>query len=116
MAGKAEMRAFGADACEQVRDPPEGEPRHRKAEPLQSRGERVLRPGILRGDGGATDERLGQRQRIGEPAQSRNNSLIEVLARVRSSTRLTITTQASEGPGEPSGSGLPGSDPGITTE
>ena len=44
-------------------------------------------------------------------SQSRNSSLMLVLERVRSSTRLTITAQASAGP--PS---LPGSAPGTTTE
>ena len=48
--------------------------------------------------------------------QSRSNSLIEVFARVCSSTVLTMTAQYSDGPGEPSGSGRPGSDPGTTTE
>ena len=48
--------------------------------------------------------------------QSRRSSLMLVFARVCASTRFTITAQASEGPGEPSGRGLPGSEPGTTTE
>ena len=48
--------------------------------------------------------------------QSRNSSLMEVLARVRSSTRLTMTAQSVDGPGEPSGSGRAGNEPGTTTE
>src|SRR3546814_20661894 len=43
--------------------------------------------------------------------QSRSSSLIPVLARVLASTRLTITAQYSDGPGVPSGSGLPGREP-----
>ena len=41
-------------------------------------------------------------------SQSRSSSLIEVLDRVRSSTRLTITAQYRPGPAEPSDIGLPG--------
>ena len=41
---------------------------------------------------------------------------MDVFARVRASTRLTMTAQASDGPGEPSGNGLPGRPPGTTTE
>src|SRR3954468_11180229 len=39
--------------------------------------------------------------------QSRNNSLMLVLARVRSSTRLTITAQAVDGPASPFFKGRP---------
>ena len=46
-----------------------------------------------------------------ERAQSLSSSLIDVFARVRASTRLTITAQESNGL-----SGPPGSDPGTTTE
>src|SRR5262245_5024272 len=49
-------------------------------------------------------------------AQSLSNSLIEVLARVRSSTVFTMTAQYSDGPGVPSGSGFPGMAPETTTE
>lgn len=49
-------------------------------------------------------------------AQSRKSSLMLVFDRVCASTRFTITAQDSDGPGEPSGSGLPGSEPGTTTE
>ncbi len=37
-----------------------------------------------------------------------------VFARVWASTVFTITAQWSDGPGEPSGRGLPGSEPGTT--
>ncbi len=50
------------------------------------------------------------------PYQSRNSSLIDVFERVFPSTRLTMTAQASEGPGVPSGNGFPGNAPGTTTE
>ncbi|POR53153.1 hypothetical protein CYD53_104128 [Bosea psychrotolerans] len=48
--------------------------------------------------------------------QSRSNSLMPVFERVWASTVLTMTAQESEGPGVPSGKGLPGSEPGTTTE
>ena len=48
--------------------------------------------------------------------QSRNKSLIPVLERVCASTVFTITAQYSDGPGVPSGKGLPGSEPDTTTE
>src|ERR1700752_191118 len=48
--------------------------------------------------------------------QSRSNSLMLVLARGRSATRLTITAQAVAGPGWPFFKGLAGSVPGTTTE
>ena len=47
------------------------------------------------------------------PPQSRSSSLIAVFARVWASTRLTMTAQASEGPGEPSGRFFPGIVPGA---
>ena len=45
--------------------------------------------------------------------QSRSNSLIEVLERVRSSTVLTITAQLIEGRPSPNGLGI---EPGMITE
>ena len=48
--------------------------------------------------------------------QSRRRSFTDVLERVCSSTRLTMTAQDNDGPGVPSGSGAPGSVPGTTTE
>ena len=39
-----------------------------------------------------------------------------VFERVCASTVLTMTAQASAGPGVPSGKGLPGSEPGTSTE
>src|SRR5262245_22296354 len=56
------------------------------------------------------------RQSADATDQSRSNSLMLVLARVRSSTRLTITAQAVAGPGWPFFKGLGGSMPGTTTE
>ena len=47
--------------------------------------------------------------------QSRSNSLMLVLARVFSSTRLTMTAQERLGLGSPLARGLPGSVPGTTT-
>ena len=52
----------------------------------------------------------------GTKIQSRKSSLMLVLERVRSSTCLTITAQARDGPGSPFASGLPGKLPGTTTE
>ncbi len=49
-------------------------------------------------------------------AQSRSNSLIDVLARVCASTVFTITAQYRPGPGVPSGNGRPANVPGTTTE
>ncbi len=79
-------------------------------------GKRILRAAIGRRHGGTADQRLRQRQRIGQIGQSRSNSLMEVFARVCASTVFTITAQYSDGPGDPSGSGLPGKEPGTTTE
>src|SRR5690348_12812075 len=110
------MRAAITEPREQVLDLAEAQPPHAKTESLQCLGKHALRARVGRCHGRTADQRLGEGQRVSEVAQSRSNSLIEVLARVRSSTRLTITQQASEGPGEPSGSGLPGNAPGITTE
>ena len=115
MAGEAEMRRAAADAREQVFRRSEAQPLDGEAKPRQRRGQHVLRAGILGRHRGAADQRARQLQRIGI-AQSRSSSLIEVLARVRSSTRLTITAQASDGPGLPSASGRPGRLPGTTTE
>jgi hypothetical protein len=56
------------------------------------------------------------RQSADATDQSRSNSLMLVLARVRSSTRLTITAQAVAGPGWPFFKGFGGSVPGTTTE
>ena len=145
VAGEAEMRSAGANAGEQVFDLAVAQPVHREAQASQRLRQHVLRPGIGRRDRGAAYQRLGQRQGVSEagqgryrpefpaarsrkgegdvtrrhlrsPAQSRSSSLIEVFARVCASTVFTITAQYSDGPGEPSGNGLPGSDPGTTTE
>ena len=114
MAGEADMRAGGADAGEQVFRLPVAQPGDGEAQRLQQLRQNILRAVIRRGDGGAADQCLGKGDGVG--GQSRSNSLIEVLERVRSSTRLTITAQYSDGPGVPSGKGLPGSVPGTTTE
>ena len=69
----------------------------------------VQRAAVGRRDALAADQRAGERQRVGEgllagegpsavtggppEAQLRSSSLIEVLARVPASTRLTITAQ-----------------------
>ena len=76
-----------------------------KAERLQRAFQHVQRACVLRGDRGAADQRLGQgdgiedRHGLGFNPQAglwsiaQQISLIEVLARVFSSTRLTITAQ-----------------------
>lgn len=51
-----------------------------------------------------------------DASQSRSSSLTDVLARVPASTVLTMTAQYNDGLGEPSAYGLPGSEPGTTTE
>ncbi len=124
MAGEAQMRRTVAEAREQVRRAlrpvPERQGEHGEAEPAQRVGQHRLRPVIGRGDGRAADQRLGQRQRPGRRGvgvQSRNSSLIAVLARVRASTRFTITAQARDGCGRPSSAGRAGGIvPGTTTE
>ena len=60
---------------------------------LQPLLQQVERRAGIGGDGGAAHQRLGQRHGIGGVHQSRKSSLIEVLARVPASTRLTITAQ-----------------------
>ena len=87
-----------------------------EAEPLQRVRQHSLRAGIGRGDRGAADQRLGERQRIGEVGQSRSNSLIEVFARVCASTVLTMTAQYSDGPGRAVRQRLARQRPGTTTE
>ena len=124
VACETDMRCAGADAREQVgrrasrvaeRQVGDGE-----AEAGQRLREHGLRPAIGGRDRGRADQRLRQRQgqRLGRPGggQSRNNSFTAVLARVRASTRLTITAQAR--PGSSAGPPPPGagSEPGTTTE
>ena len=103
MAGKADMRSAGADACEQVVDFAITQWRHCEAETLQRIAEHLLRTGVRGRHRGAADQRLRKGKRIMElwhggphgcaDAQSRSNSLIEVFARVCSSTVLTMTAQ-----------------------
>ena len=82
----------------------EGQAMASKAERLERALEHVERAGIGRRDALAADQRAGERQRMRERfsarqvlsarlAQLRSSSLIEVLARVPASTRLTITAQ-----------------------
>ena len=113
VAGEAEMGCFAAALGVKVVDVPEGQARHGKAGGFEVLGENALSAGILRRDRGAAEQRLRQRQRI---HHARKSSLIEVLARVCASTRLTMTAQARLGPAPPSGKALPGSAPGTTTE
>ena len=61
-------------------------------------------------------QNAGNGDGIGGHAQSLSSSLMEVLERVRSSTRLTMTAQYKFGPGSPFGNGLPGIVPDTTTE
>ena len=123
MAGEAQVRRAGAEPGEQVGDElrpiAEGQGEHGEAELPQGVGQHRLRPVIGRGDGRAADQRLGQRQRPARGdgrAQSRSSSLIAVLARVRASTRFTITAQASEGSGRSPAGETCGMVPGTTTE
>ena len=78
---------------------------------FQNRFQHIQGAGILGRHRRAADQGLGQGKGVNLGGhQSRNNSLIEVLARVFSSTRLTITAQYRFGP-------LPdGNDPDTTTE
>ena len=65
-----------------------------KAQLFQCRGDDVEGPFVLRGDARAPDHPGGKRRRVDSGFDhSRNSSLIEVLARVRSSTVLTMTAQ-----------------------
>ena len=95
------IRASAADAGVEVVDrrtagvlepqPVAGEP-----QPPQDVGQDVEGAGIDRRHARTANQRLGEGDRLDAhrcAAQSRNNSLIEVLARVFSSTRLTITAQ-----------------------
>ena len=86
-----------------------------ETQPLQRMLDHVERAVVLRRHARTADQRLRQSDRIGQQRHARSSSLIEVLARVFASTRLTITAQARLGPGRPSGSGGPGKVPGTTT-
>ncbi len=91
----------------------EHRPVHFKACIAQHFGDIGERSALVRRYRWAADEALRQGERRIVPAvasrhQSRSSSLMLVFARVCASTRLTITAQESDGPGEPSGSGLPG--------
>ena len=73
--------------------------------------DRLHSAGLLTVAAGSHGQQMPDRQPISWAYQSRSSSLMLVFERVRSSTRLTITAQASAGP--PS---LPGRAPGTTTE
>ena len=67
-----------------------------EAQGPQHGGQRLQRALVGRRDARPADQRLGERDGIdgeGVRGQSRSSSLIEVLARVFSSTRLTMTAQ-----------------------
>ena len=84
----------------------------------QTRRDQIERTAIVRRDGSAGDELLRELERLDvyircrcAGHQSRSSSLIDVLARVAASTRLTMTAHDSEY--------LPSADgrlPGTTTE
>ena len=93
----------------------------------QHLAEQCQRAAVRRRHRGAADEGLGEgdgiqrvqdglASRAGQAGQSRSSSLMLVLERVCASTRFTITAQYSDGPGSPSGQGLPGMLPDTTTE
>ena len=92
------------------------------ADPDQSRTGKTLRDPLLEPADGVDDlrcvERLIRQGSLRTPmsAQSRSSSLMLVLARVFSSTCLTMTAQAWCGPAPPFFPGLPGRLPGTTTE
>ncbi len=101
MAGKAEIGRFGAQARIKIFHRRralglEAQAMAGKSQLRQRRLQHAQRTGIHRRHRSAANQRLGQRYGIdgrGIGHQSRSNSLIEVLARVFSSTRLTITAQ-----------------------
>ncbi len=122
MAGKAQMRPAIADAGEEIVDAfialAKGKARAGKAERCQLGLEKVERAAFMRRDRRAADQPLRQIDGMRRPGthQSRSSSLTDVFDRVFSSTCLMITAQESDGPGDPSARGLPGSVPGTTTE
>ena len=121
MAGETQMRACPAAPREQIVDSgitfAKGKPLTGETKARQFGFQTVQRAAFLRRHRRAADQSLRQFNSMRRrPHQSRNSSLTEVLDRVFSSTFLMITAQESDGPGVPSASGLPGSDPGTTTE
>jgi aryl-alcohol dehydrogenase-like predicted oxidoreductase len=97
MAREAEMRSAGAMSGEEIVDVRRAGLRKRhplaaKAQRLERRLEDTEDALVARRDRRAPDQRLGEGDRI-DRGHPRSNSLIEVLARVFSSTRLTITAQ-----------------------
>src|SRR3954453_3522447 len=99
MAGETEIRAAVAQAGGEVGDPlgpvlAEHQSMTGEAQLLQCAGDDVERAFVLRGDARAADQRGGERHRVERKlAHSRKRSLIEVRARVLSSTFLTMTAQ-----------------------
>ena len=124
VARETDMRCAGADAGEQVgrraRRIAERQVGDGEAEFGQGLREHRLRPAIVGRDRGRADQRLrqvqGQRPGRQGGGQSRNNSLTAVFARVRASTRLTITAQARPGRTAAPPPPAAGSEPGTTTE
>ena len=120
VAGERDVGAGAAEAGVEVGDRRgarrlEGQAVAAKAEARERALDDVERPGVLGRDARAADQGLGERDRVGQLDHARSSSLIEVLARVLASTCLTITAQASAGPGRPASS-PPGRVPGTTTE
>ena len=98
MAGKGQMGCRIAEPGEQIVDSGlaaggEPQPLDGKAERRQCFGQHTLRPRIGRRDARTAHQRPGQLDRVGRRHQSRSSSLIDVLARVLASTRLTMTAQ-----------------------
>ena len=116
VAGEAEMPPAGAQARVQILDLPVFQAMDREPQAFQCARQYRLRSTIGRRDRVAADQFLRQREGVEEVHQSRSSSLMDVFARVCASTIFTITAQYNDGPGEPSGSGRPGSEPGTTTE
>jgi len=99
VAGKTEIGPAGAAARIEIVDRlaatlGEDQPVAGKAQLFQCHSDDVERTFIFRGDARPADQLGGKRRRVDSGiAHSRNSSLIEVLARVPSSTVLTMTVQ-----------------------
>src|SRR6185295_5352856 len=106
--GKADKWSAASMACPEIASDTAIEALAREARGRQPRGNQVETPRIVWRDRAARDQAPGEVERL---VHVRSSSLIEVLARVASSTRLTMTAQASEC--VPS---LDGRLPGTTTD
>ena len=94
MAGETQIGAAIAHAGIEVMDIAKDQVVTVEPQLLQCRCDEVERALVLRGDAPATDKRRGEFRRVeSRLAHSRSSSLIEVRARVPSSTFLTITAQ-----------------------